>query len=341
MKLILESSLSRLYKAGKDHDCGTMSAFREKDENGKTLTRAENVKAHNKLGKELRDAGYSVTKVIGGYQYGGENEVSKELSWFVCDKNDKGDLKKVLTQKGTEYDQECVFMAPKGAKPYLIWTRKGSSHGVGEETDTSKSKTWGKKNPDSNAFTMVGGRKFADNIDIDTFKNRNMNENSKKYTRDFDTVFESHFSRYTAGYFSKGDIVKIDSKILNDEHVKNMPEEMQMRLKDMVEASETDNALIMVSNIALNPFMSDNYEPASITLAYSSGGGSHYGETTVNGVLGKYLTIVTGVDAIVPKSAIRKVKETERVPVDMDKAKEEFGKGFSTDVRQEKQKEDK
>lgn len=168
-----------------------------------------------------------------------------------------------------------------------------------------------------------------------------MNEKtSKKFTRDFDTVFESHFSRYTAGYFSKGDIVKIDSKILNDEHVKDMPEEMQMRLKDMVEASETDNALIMISNISLNPFMSDNYEPASITLAYSSGGGSHWGETTVNGVLGKYLTIVTGVDAIIPKSAIRKIKDTERVPVDMEKAKEEFGKGFSTDVRQEKQKEE-
>lgn len=164
-----------------------------------------------------------------------------------------------------------------------------------------------------------------------------MNESSEKYTRDFNTVYESYFSRYTSAMFSKHDVVEIDSKIFNDEIFKNMPEEAQMHLKDMIEAQQSGDALIAISNISLNPFISDNYEASTLTLAYSRGGGMYYGDIAVSGSLGKYMKVVGGIDALIPKNAIRQENRIEKEPVDMASLEKNFKSGFSKDIRQEKQ----
>lgn len=334
MKLLLESSLSRLFRFGKSHDCGVMSAFTSYN------NRKTNVSNHRKLGQELKQLGFSITQVIGGYQYGGEDEVSKELSWFICDKDDIGNLKKSLIEKGQEYDQESIFFAPIGKKPYLIWTRKSdNTHNVGDESDVSRSKTWGKRNPNSSAFTMVGGRKFGDDIEY-SFKNKKIMENkSNRFKHNFDTVYESFYSRYTSALFTKGDIIEFDKAILNDPIFKKMPEEMRIRIEEMVEAESSGNAIIAIANICLPPFMADQYEPSSITLGYSTIGGMYYGQTTISGSLGQYLKIKTGIDSLVPKNAIRQYKSTERASVDMDSVKQAFKTGYARDIRKTGNKE--
>lgn len=330
MQTVNESSLSRLWRQGKKYDCGSMSAFTQYNK------RAENVQAHKKLGKELRDLGFSVTQIIGGYQYGNENEVTKELSWFVCDRNDQGNLKKTLIDKGKEYDQESVLFAPAFGKSHLIWTKPGKNdngYKIGDRSGNSKSKTWGKRNPNTMAFSKIGNRTFADEIDYD-FKIKNMNEQtSNSYKYDFKTVYESFYSRYTAALFTKGDVIEFDKAILNDEIFKNMPEDMQLRVKEMVEAQQNGDAIIAIANVGLNPFIADQYEPSSLTLAYSQGGGMYYGQTTVSGSLGKYMKIVQGVETVIPKKNITKDPGAKREPIDMETLHQAFRSGSIQDVR--------
>lgn len=333
MQSVNESSLSRLWRQGKKYDCGSMSAFTQYNK------RAENVQAHKKLGKELRDLGFSVTQIIGGYQYGNENEVTKELSWFVCDRNDQGNLKKALIDKGKEYDQESVLFAPAFGKSHLIWTKPGKNdngYKIGDRSGNSKSKTWGKRNPNTMAFSKIGNRTFADEIDYD-FKIKNMNEqSSNKYKHDFKTVYESYFSRYTAALFTKGDVVTFDKKILSDDAFLAMPEEMQMRVKDMVEAQLAGDAIIAIANVGLAAPATDQYEASSLTLAYSQGGGMYYGQTTVSGSLGKYMKVISGVETLIPKNAIKPATASNRTEVDIDSVRQAFRAGYSPDIRQQK-----
>jgi len=134
---INESSLSRLWKHNETMDCGALTAFRKYNncgyqDNGEPcgkepilLTKKENQKRNLALASDLKGLGYGVTKLIGTYPEGGKTV--KEISYFVTDLENSGDLERNLKRLGEKYNQDSVLYIPKGAinnnsKAYLIGT---------------------------------------------------------------------------------------------------------------------------------------------------------------------------------------------------------------------------
>lgn len=351
MRLILESSISRLLSHGKNHDCGTISAYLSNiDEDDYDLNDSKqkqefniakkkelkvNTKKHRELGSKLRDMGYSVTQVKGGYAYeqNGAKKIDQEFSWFVVDSKDTGNLEKDLIKIGNQYNQESIIFQPKGKEPYLVWTRSGQKNKVGSKTSPATSSKYGKVD-ELGPFTKVGGRSIQKNIPQDYKMNE---KTSTKYTASYDTVYESYFSKYTAAGFSKHDVVEISEDMFKDPDFQKLPDELKGRITDMASAQKAGDAIIAIANITMPPLMNDTYEAAALTLAYSQGGGLYYGQTTISGSLGQYLKVIGGIDSLIPKNAIRKGSETERKPVDMGSLERNFKSGHSKDIRQEKQ----
>lgn len=355
--LLGENSISRLIKHNALHDCGVISAFtsgpdREDTKNypltgaGKNklyhdlnLHKKEMLKRDKTLFNELRSNGYNVTRVRGAYTYE-TGEMSREQSWFVVDANDTGNLKQDLIKLGTKFGQESILYLPKDGNGYFIWTMPDHENEIGWVSPVKRGSSYGAAG--GGYFSEIGNRPFQHDIDYDfgpeekMHKNNNfnkMNEQSDRFKHSFDTVYESFYSRYTSGLFTKGDVIEFDKAILNDPIFKAMPEEMQTRVKEMVDADAAGDAIIAIANVCLSPLMADNPEASSLTLAYSQGGGLYYGQTTVSGSLGQYLKIKSGVDAIVPKNAVRQRKDTARALVDMDSVKQAFKTGYARDIR--------
>lgn len=356
--LLGENSISRLIKHNTLHDCGVISAFIPGPDRGDTkeypqtgagknklyhalnLHKKEMMKRDKSLFNELRSSGYDVTRVRGAYTYE-TGEMDREQSWFVVDKDDTGKLKKDLIKLGSKFGQESILYLPKNGKGFFIWTKPNHENKVGWVSPVKRGTSYGAAS--GGYFSEVGSRPFQHDIDYefgpeeemhkkqDNFNK--MNEQSDRFKHSFDTVYESFYSRYTSGLFTKGDIVEFDKAILNDPIFKAMPEEMQTRIKEMVEADANGDAIIAVANVCLSPLMADTPEASSLTLGYSQGGGMYYGQTTVSGSLGQYLKIKSGVETIVPKNAIRQHKETARAVVDMDSVKQAFKTGYARDIR--------
>lgn len=106
---ITESSLSRLFNHNQEHDCGAMSAFR------KTYTRKENEQRHKSLKAKLMSGGYSVTEIIGKYPEGGVDKTITELSFFVVDVKNTGNLFSDMSKLGEYFEQDSILFIPKGA----------------------------------------------------------------------------------------------------------------------------------------------------------------------------------------------------------------------------------
>lgn len=141
-KIIEESNLSRLVEHMKNHDCGIITAFRDRkfkikdgkkiSEFGEKYTKKENRQRNKKLKSLLLSKGYSVTKVMGGYIENFNSPDAKEVgesSFFVCDIKDKKKLKKDLIELGEIFDQDSIMFIPKVNKneklvSYLIGTNK-------------------------------------------------------------------------------------------------------------------------------------------------------------------------------------------------------------------------
>lgn len=101
-----------------------------------------------------------------------------------------------------------------------------------------------------------------------------------------DKVFESFYSRYTAGCFSIGDIIKFNkSAIKKHECYKNMQPELKLKLDDMMKSVDSGDAIITVTAISLPPFEKDSFEPATMTIAYNLGGGRTFDPITISGSL--------------------------------------------------------
>lgn len=120
METLQEKGLNRIYQSILQHDCGTITAFR----NNYSLT--DNKRRNVSLLARLHDKGFSVTAIDGGYieNYGTEkqNKVS-ESSFFVVDIHDTGYLKKILTSLGYDFEQDSIMFIPKGGRvAYLIGT---------------------------------------------------------------------------------------------------------------------------------------------------------------------------------------------------------------------------
>ena len=126
---IEESSLSRLWKHSKEHETGTISAFRyAKDCNeGEPFTKSENKKNSSILKAKLLKLGYGVTKVAGTYieNYGTPKarEVAEE-SYLVVDIKDSKKLKKDLISLGSEFDQDSITFSKPSGEYYLISSNK-------------------------------------------------------------------------------------------------------------------------------------------------------------------------------------------------------------------------
>jgi len=162
--LINESSLSRILSANIEHDTGALTAFRkgEKCGEGKPYSKKENKARNKSLLAKLKSKGYGITKLNGVYPEGGKSV--KEISYFVVDIKDNGNLVKDLRSLGNEFDQDSVLIIPKGSiegdsKAYLIGTNHCDNNwlGFGKKEVFNK----GKLGYDSPIYTsFVNGRPF-------------------------------------------------------------------------------------------------------------------------------------------------------------------------------------
>lgn len=155
-----ESSLARLYKHYKEHDSGTISAYRGEN------TKEENQENNKKLKNFLLANGYAVTQIQGTYEETdpkGNKKVVKEMSFIVIDINDTGKLKKVLTTAGKRFKQEAITFSEKGGDYYLIMGFTGEEIKLG-------SPMFGK---DGKIISKISGRPFifteSEEIDNHTY----------------------------------------------------------------------------------------------------------------------------------------------------------------------------
>ncbi len=111
---------------------------------------------------KLKTKGYGVTKLHGSYPEGGKT--TKEISYFVVDLNDTGNLEKDLRNLGQEFEQDSILYIPKGAikgdsKAYLIGTNNCENNwlGMGKKEVFNR----GRMGYDSPIYTSkVNGRPF-------------------------------------------------------------------------------------------------------------------------------------------------------------------------------------
>ncbi len=165
-KPLKESSLSRLWRHNLAHDCGALTAFRKytvcDETDGVLLTKEDNIKRNKSLTAKLLSKGYDVTRLIGKYPEGSIER--KEISYFVVDKKDRGNLEQDMRELGEEFNQDSVLIIPKGAitneaQAYLI----GTNHCENNWLDYGKKQVFerGRLGYDSPIYTSyINGRPF-------------------------------------------------------------------------------------------------------------------------------------------------------------------------------------
>jgi hypothetical protein len=122
MRIIQESSLSRILTHMLSHDCGTISAFR-----GEYSLKVNLQRSHNLMAK-LLSLDYGVTEINGVYiENFGESDAKevKEKAFFVVDLKDKGHLEKDLRHLGEKFDQDSILFIPKPGDESYLW---GTNH---------------------------------------------------------------------------------------------------------------------------------------------------------------------------------------------------------------------
>ena len=159
-----ESSLSRLWRHNEKHDCGAMTAFRTAADcgEGEKYTNADNKKRNKSLLAKIKSKGYGATTLKGKYPEGGKE--AKEISYFIVDLEDDGNLEKDMKKFGEEFEQDSILYVPKGAiqnesKAYLIGTNHCKNNWLGYHRREVFNK--GKMGYDSPIYTSyVNGRPF-------------------------------------------------------------------------------------------------------------------------------------------------------------------------------------
>jgi len=119
IKQLNEGGISRMINHLKNHDGGTISAFRNKKgkcNEGEPYSKKEKLQRNVSLSSKLRNAGFFVTSVKGIYSEieSGIKIPQKENSFLVADLKDVGNLRKVLMELGEYFDQDSVLFIPKG-----------------------------------------------------------------------------------------------------------------------------------------------------------------------------------------------------------------------------------
>jgi hypothetical protein len=135
-KIMNESSLSRVYSMNEKYDCGAMTAFRSAQDcgDGQPYTKKDNKKRNKSLLSKLLSKGYSVTKLMGKYPEGGKE--SKEISYFIVDIKNSGNLLNDMKKLGEEFEQDSILFIPKGTvnnndKAFLIGTNHCKNNFLG------------------------------------------------------------------------------------------------------------------------------------------------------------------------------------------------------------------
>ena len=322
------------------HDCGFVSAYitddqkkelietepLSQDELEYVLNTKNRVKSNN-LFRTLKELGYKLT------QFRGYWPPNKELSWLIVNVEDDPNFRDNLTELARIYAQESAMICLKGTQDaYTVSSGIYKGQGdYGEVMDKFNKRYIGGVGDQEYKSVLKGNRGIIYDYE-EPKKDTSMTE-SNKYKHDFNKVYESYFSRYTAGLFGPGDVVEFDKGLLSDPMFKNLAPDMQSAVQSMVEASIAGDAIVAVTKTNIDPRLQDNYEAATITIAYSQGGGMYYGQVTIPGSLGKYMKRTTDVYSVIPKRAIKVHDGGVRQPVDMEKVKQAFKSGKVEDVR--------
>ena len=159
-----ESSLSRLWSHNEKHDCGAMTAFRVAAEcgGGEKYSKSDNAKRNKSLLAKIKSKGYGATTLKGRYPEGGKSVT--EISYFIVDLEDGGNLENNMKKFGEDFEQDSVLFVPKGAiqnksKAHLIGTNHCKNNWLGYHKTETFNK--GKMGYDSPIYTSyVNGRPF-------------------------------------------------------------------------------------------------------------------------------------------------------------------------------------
>lgn len=156
-----------------------------------------------------------------------------------------------------------------------------------------------------------------------------------KFEHSFNKVYEALITRYTAGCFHAGDVVTFDTKaIQKHDDYKALTKSLKSRLDDMMRTSESGESVILVTDVCLGHDNPKAYTPATITIAYSQGGGRWVEPITIPGSLAEYMDAIESgvnlVDKIPSVSKITYPVSTEAEEVDLKELEKNRTKGHAS-----------
>lgn len=156
-----------------------------------------------------------------------------------------------------------------------------------------------------------------------------------KFEHSFDKVYEALITRYTAGCFSAGDVVKFDIKaIQKSDAYKGLTKALITRLDDMMRTSEAGESVIVVTDVALGHDNPKAHTPATMTIAYSQGGGRWVEPITIPGALAEFMDAVeAGVNLVDKIPAVSKITypvETQAHEIDLKELEKNRTKGHAS-----------
>ena len=156
-----------------------------------------------------------------------------------------------------------------------------------------------------------------------------------KFEHSFDKVYEALITRYTAGCFSAGDVVKFDIKaIQKSDAYKGLTKSLKSRLDDMMRTSDAGESVVVVTDVALGHDNPKAHTPTTMTIAYSQGGGRWVEPITVPGALAEFMDAIEPgvnlVDKIPSVSKITYPAETQAHEIDLKELEKNRTKGYAS-----------
>ena len=156
-----------------------------------------------------------------------------------------------------------------------------------------------------------------------------------KFEHSFEKVYEALITRYTAGCFSAGDVVKFDTKaIQKSDAYKGLTKSLKSRLDDMMRTSDAGETVIVVTDVALGHDNPKAHTPVTMSIAYSQGGGRWVEPITIPGALAEFMDAVEPgvnlVDKIPSVSKITYPVETQAHEVDLKELEKNRTKGHAS-----------
>lgn len=156
-----------------------------------------------------------------------------------------------------------------------------------------------------------------------------------KFEHSFEKVYEALITRYTAGCFSAGDAVKFDTKaIQKSDTYKSLSKALKTRLDDMMRTSDAGESVIVVTDVCLGHDNPKAYTPATMTIAYSQGGGRWVEPITIPGALAEFMdAIEPGVNLVDKIPSVAKIEypvSTEAEEVDLKELEKNRTKGHAS-----------